>query len=148
MIRPLQQENNYDTLSEKPKTIILPKREFGTDLTSQSIQIPKKFENDTKDPLQLCEYTSEIYKFLHNTEEKYMPNANYLSFQEEINEKMRSILLNWLVDVHFQFNLLEETLFLTINIIDRYLERMRINKSDLQLIGVVSLFIACKYEET
>ena len=36
---------------------------------------------------------------------------------------MRTILIDWLIDVHLKFDLLPETLFLTVNLIDRYLEK-------------------------
>ena len=60
---------------------------------------------------------------------------------------MRSILIDWQVEVHHKFKLLPETLFLTINLIDRYLDDVQVSRSNLQLVGVASLLIACKYEE-
>lgn len=60
---------------------------------------------------------------------------------------MRSVLIDWLVDVNTKFTLYTETLYLTINIIDRYLERKFISKKKLQLLGVTSMLIASKYEE-
>ena len=42
--------------------------------------------------------------------------------QEHINHKMRRILVDWLVLVQMKFNLLQETLLLTVSIIDRFLE--------------------------
>ena len=60
---------------------------------------------------------------------------------------MRSILVDWLVDVHLKFKLLQETLFLTINIIDRYLEKVSISKQSFQLLGITAMYLACKYEE-
>jgi cyclin B len=39
--------------------------------------------------------------------------------QSDINEKMRGILIDWLIEVHLKFRLLPETLFLTITTIDR-----------------------------
>lgn len=61
---------------------------------------------------------------------------------------MRAILVDWLIDVHLKFKLLNETLFLTVNIIDRYLsQKMSIHRSKLQLVGVSALLIATKYEE-
>ena len=42
--------------------------------------------------------------------------------QTDINEKMRAILVDWLIEVHLKFKLLPETLFLTVNLIDRFLE--------------------------
>lgn len=60
---------------------------------------------------------------------------------------MRAILIDWLVDVHLKFKLLPETLYITVSIIDRFLERIKVSKSRLQLVGVTALFIASKYEE-
>lgn len=70
-----------------------------------------------------------------------------MNHQPEINDKMRSILIDWLVDVHLKFKLLPETLFITVSIIDRFLEKTRVSKTRLQLVGVTALFIASKYEE-
>lgn len=67
--------------------------------------------------------------------------------QEDINEKMRAILIDWLVEVHLKFKLVPESLYLTINLIDRYLEVEQVNRQKLQLVGVTSMLIACKYEE-
>jgi cyclin B len=67
--------------------------------------------------------------------------------QRDINEKMRAILVDWLVDVHLKFKLLPETFFLTINLIDRYLSKQSVARGKLQLVGVAAMFIACKYEE-
>ena len=41
--------------------------------------------------------------------------------QKEVNERMRSILVDWLVQVHDKFRLLQETLYLTVAFVDRYL---------------------------
>ena len=60
---------------------------------------------------------------------------------------MRSILIDWLVEVHHKFKLLPQTLWLCVNILDRYLERVQTPRSKLQLVGVTALLIACKYEE-
>ena len=60
---------------------------------------------------------------------------------------MRAILIDWLVDVHLKFKLVNETLFLTVNLIDRYLERAQVSRQKLQLVGITALFTACKYEE-
>jgi hypothetical protein len=60
---------------------------------------------------------------------------------------MRSILVDWLVEVHTKFRLLPETLYLCINILDRYLSQAIVPRRKLQLVGVTSLLLACKYEE-
>ena len=60
---------------------------------------------------------------------------------------MRQILIGWLVEVHLKFKLLPETLFLTVNIIDRYTLYKQVKRTDYQLIGVTAMLIASKYEE-
>lgn len=52
-----------------------------------------------------------------------------------------------MVDVHLKFKLLPETLFLTVNIIDRYLSLQQISRQRLQLVGVAAMLISTKYEE-
>ena len=52
----------------------------------------------------------------------FHPNPNYISLQPHINHRMRAILVDWLVLVQVKFNLLPETLYLTVSIIDRFLE--------------------------
>lgn len=49
--------------------------------------------------------------------------------------------------VHDKFELMEETLFLTVNIIDRFLAQQTVERKKLQLVGLVAMLLACKYEE-
>ena len=67
--------------------------------------------------------------------------------QEELTEKMRATLIDWLIEIHNKFKLLPETLFLTENIIDRFLEKKKISRQNFQLLGITAMLIACKYEE-
>jgi cyclin B len=93
------------------------------------------------------EYQEEIIEYLLSLEHEKRINPNYMHEQRDINEKMRNILIDWLIEVHLKFKLLPETLFLTINFIDRYLQKNQTPRDKLQLIAVSSLLIACKYEE-
>ena len=67
--------------------------------------------------------------------------------QKSITGRMRAILTDWIIDVHSKFKLLPETLYLAVNIMDRYLEKESVQRQNLQLIGITALFIASKYEE-
>ena len=49
--------------------------------------------------------------------------------------------------VHDKFDLMKETLFLTVNLIDRFLSKKSVMRKKLQLVGLVALLLACKYEE-
>lgn len=72
---------------------------------------------------------------------------NYIESQPELNEKMRAILIDWLVDVHQKFELSPEAFYLTINIIDRFLSVKTVPRRELQLVGISATLIASKYEE-
>ncbi|KAG8065781.1 hypothetical protein GUJ93_ZPchr0004g38949 [Zizania palustris] len=102
---------------------------------------------DSGNPLAATEYVEEMYKFYRENEETSCVQPDYMSSQEDINEKMRAILIDWLIEVHYKFDLMDETLFLTVNIIDRFLEKQVVPRKELQLVGVTAMFLACKYEE-
>ena len=69
------------------------------------------------------------------------------SRQFDINAKMRAILIDWLVEVHHKFKLRPETMYLTVHLIDRYLEKEAVQRNKLQLVGITAMFVASKYEE-
>ena len=112
--------------------------------------------NDSKDTLNDLnnyssknEYLDEIYINLLLDEKKFENKINpeYFSFQKSINYKMRSILVDWIIEIHFYFKFLKKTLFQTVYIIDAYLSKKNIDKKFLQLLGVASLLISCKENE-
>jgi len=112
-----------------------------------NFEFAKKFIIN-KNPQIVEEYLDDIYKYLKSIENLGLPKENYMKIiQKDINEKMRKVLIDWLVDVHAKFKLLPETLFLTINIMDRYLSKTSINRKNFQLLGVTAMFLASKYED-
>ncbi|EEC81339.1 hypothetical protein OsI_24522 [Oryza sativa Indica Group] len=102
---------------------------------------------DANNSLAVVEYVDEIYSFYRRSEGLSCVSPNYMLSQNDINEKMRGILIDWLIEVHYKLELLDETLFLTVNIIDRFLARENVVRKKLQLVGVTAMLLACKYEE-
>ncbi|KAF1956106.1 G2/M-specific cyclin NimE [Byssothecium circinans] len=102
---------------------------------------------DGDDPLMVSEYVVEIFEYLKQLELTTMANPKYMDDQNELEWKMRGILVDWLLEVHTRFRLLPETLFLAVNIIDRFLSTKIVQLDRLQLVGVTAMFIASKYEE-
>lgn len=101
---------------------------------------------DANNELAAVEYVEDIFKFYRTVEEEGRIR-DYMGSQPEINVKMRSILIDWLIDVHRKFELMPETLYLTINLIDRFLSSKVVPRRELQLLGISAMLIACKYEE-
>ncbi|WOH06341.1 hypothetical protein DCAR_0625767 [Daucus carota subsp. sativus] len=101
---------------------------------------------DANNELAAVEYVEDMYKFYKLVEHESRV-FDYIDFQPEINEKMRAILVDWLIEVHNKFELMPETLYLTINIVDRYLATKSVARKELQLVGISSMLLASKYEE-
>ena len=95
------------------------------------------------------EYFKETWKNLLLGEKKFYPkiNCNYMSSQNDINQTMRAILIDWIIEVHSKYCLKEKTLFHSIFIIDTYLSQNTIDRHHLQLLGLAALLIACKQSE-
>jgi G2/mitotic-specific cyclin 3/4 len=108
---------------------------------------PEDVEDEQWDTSMVAEYGDEIFEYMHSLEEKMKPNANYMDHQAEIQWSMRSVLMDWLVQVHNRFTLLPETLFLAVNYVDRFLSAKVVSLGKLQLVGATALFVAAKYEE-
>ncbi|KAK2882498.1 hypothetical protein FQN49_000297 [Arthroderma sp. PD_2] len=106
-----------------------------------------EYEEEFRDTTMVAEYGSEIFQYLRELELKLLPNAHYMDNQAEIQWSMRSVLMDWLVQVHHRFSLLPETLFLCVNYIDRFLSCKIVSLGKLQLVGATAIFIAAKYEE-
>ena len=104
-------------------------------------------EDEQWDTSMVAEYGDEIFEYMHALEERMKPNATYMDHQAEIQWSMRSVLMDWLVQVHNRFTLLPETLFLAVNYVDRFLSCKVVSLGKLQLVGATALFVAAKYEE-
>merc|ERR1712098_1034296 len=105
-------------------------------------------EDDGSNP-QLCsEYAKETFVYLKQLELRGAIKPDFLAGCPT-SDKMRAVLVDWLVEVQIQFKLLQETLFLTVDTIDRFLavEGKTIHRSKLQLVGVAAMFLVSKIEE-
>lgn len=74
-----------------------------------------------------------------------MPDIQSIEIQTEIQWFMRPYLLDFLLEAHYAFQLLPETLHLAVNLLDRYCSRRVVYKRHYQLVGCASLLIAAKY---
>ncbi|KAF8623664.1 hypothetical protein AX17_007362 [Amanita inopinata Kibby_2008] len=99
------------------------------------------------DTTMVSEYSDDIFEYMGELEENCMPNPNYMEGQPEINWGMRETLVDWLLQVHLRYHMLPETLWIAVNIVDRFLTKRVVSVAKLQLVGVTAIFIAAKYEE-
>ncbi|CAJ2635906.1 unnamed protein product [Trifolium pratense] len=102
---------------------------------------------DANNSLAVVEYIEDLHSYYRQIEFIGCVSPHYMVEQVDLNERMRAILVDWLIEVHDKFDLMQETLFLTINLIDRFLAKQNIVRKKLQLVGLVAMLLACKYEE-
>lgn len=98
------------------------------------------------DPFSVALYASDIFQYYKQRESQFSIDK-YLDRQPEITESMRSILVDWMVEVQESFELNHETLYLAVKLVDLYLSKTVISRDQLQLVGSTALFIACKFDE-
>lgn len=133
--------------AEAPVAVAITKEEVKSTVQAFQEAVADLDAEDVDDPLMVAEYVVEIFDYYKTLEEVTMPNPDYMDHQEDLEWKMRGILIDWLIEVHTRFRLLPETLFLAVNIIDRFLSSKVVPLDKLQLVGVTAMFIASKYEE-
>lgn len=112
----------------------------------QTRKPPKRRKLKRTDPSHCLEIIAPMYDIFYKQEEDYLVTP-YMTVQKDINNRMRGILVDWLVEVHYKFNLQAPTLWMCVNLLDRYLQKKCLLRNKLQLLGVTCLLVACKFEE-
>nr|XP_027100980.1 putative cyclin-B3-1 [Coffea arabica]XP_027100981.1 putative cyclin-B3-1 [Coffea arabica]XP_027127476.1 putative cyclin-B3-1 [Coffea arabica]XP_027127477.1 putative cyclin-B3-1 [Coffea arabica] len=122
------------------------RKSFTSLLMSQSKDdLPNIYDNHNH--LEVTEYVDDIYQYYWVLEAHNQPLKHYLDIQSEITRQMRGILINWLIEVHLRFDLMQETLFLMVTLLDQFLSLVSIGKNKMQLVGLTALLLASKYED-
>uniref|UniRef100_A0A4W6CE47 G2/mitotic-specific cyclin-B2 n=1 Tax=Lates calcarifer TaxID=8187 RepID=A0A4W6CE47_LATCA len=135
------------SVSEASADVSMKEEEELCQAFSEALLTVQDVDEQDADLPQLCsEYVKDIYNYLHVLEVQQAVRANYMQGYE-ITERMRALLIDWLVQVHSRFQLLQETLYLTVAILDRFLQVQPVSRRKLQLVGVTAMLVACKYEE-
>lgn len=97
------------------------------------------------DPYQVSHYAMDIFQYLKERENMFLI-SDYMERQVNLSKWMRSLLVDWMVEVQESFELNHETLYLAVKVVDLFLGKMTVSKERLQLLGAAALFIACKFD--
>lgn len=101
-----------------------------------------------EDPQDAYEFDLEVYTFLKEHECDRLPSPDYTLVQKQIRPRMRTAVVDWLIDVHKKLRLRTDTLFTAVELMDLYLSVKSLDKNKFQLLASASLLIAAKSEET
>eukprot|EP00092_Neocalanus_flemingeri_P040926 GFUD01044560.1.p1 GENE.GFUD01044560.1~~GFUD01044560.1.p1 ORF type:complete len:506 (-),score=174.28 GFUD01044560.1:311-1828(-) len=94
----------------------------------------------------MTDYGSEIVSYLRKLQESFTLNEDFLD-DSSVTRSMRSILVDWLVQVQHHLKLCQETLYLAVSMLDLVLNRRDVDPDKLQLVGITTLLVASKLEE-
>jgi cyclin B len=72
---------------------------------------------------------------------------NYFALQTDMSPRIRAVLVDWIIEIHLKYKMQPLTLWMIINVFDRFLATTFMSRNRLQLAAIVSLFICCKFEE-
>lgn len=155
-----KEDNNNIEIKDKYKSIVREnksniKKSINKDNLSNNninLKLKETINNNTmninNNPQEINDYFEEIFYDIQLRENSTLIDPNYFkNTQKFINRRMRAILIDWLIDVHKKYKLKPETLYLTVNILDRYLSKKNVETINLQLVGVVAFLISSKYED-
>ena len=101
---------------------------------------------DIDDEDEMSDYGSEIVSYLRKLERNFILPYDFLD-NSTVTSSMRSTLVDWLIQVQHHLKLCQETLYLTVSMLDLVLDKRDVDTDKLQLVGITSLFIASKLEE-
>lgn len=100
-----------------------------------------------EDPHNSTLYFGDIFAHNRRFERQFRPKPEYMRRQRDITNSMRTILVDWLVEVAEEYRLSAPTLNTAVSYIDRFLSEMGVQRGKLQLVGVTCMLLAAKYEE-
>lgn len=128
------------------KTLSIAERLDATPIRALPPNVQWDFDAENwHDPYQVSQYAMEIFNYLKKRE-KLFPISDYMERQVCLSRWMRSLLVDWMVEVQESFELNHETLYLAVKLVDLYLSKVTVGKETLQLLGAASLFIASKFD--
>mmetsp|Transcript_7468 Transcript_7468/g.21093 ORF Transcript_7468/g.21093 Transcript_7468/m.21093 type:complete len:380 (+) Transcript_7468:501-1640(+) len=134
---------NSELSDEDTSDVVVTPKQASGPVCIIDIDAPKR-----NDPQSCTSYVCDIYRNLRASECKRRPSSWYLEqVQRDVNACMRGILVDWMVEVAEEYHMVPETLYLSVNYLDRVLSVLPIPQKKLQLVGVSCLMLASKYEE-
>lgn len=145
--KPLQNVTTLKRDANVIKKVVATTKKEPEAFSTQQLPV-EDIDLDRENPQLVSYYAKDIYSYLRLLEKSYAVKARYMEGYL-IRPTMRTILVDWLVDVHGRFKMLQETLYLSISIMDAFLQLdSTINRRELQLVGLTAMLIAAKFEET
>ncbi|KAJ0666471.1 putative cyclin domain-containing protein [Helianthus annuus] len=141
-------EANSQLTSENDITVSVGESIITVEVEATNDESVIDIDSKHKGPQMCSLYAAEIHANLCTNELKWRHSTDYMkTVQLEITQEMRSILIDWLVEVCEEYGLASETFYLTVALIDIYLSKKCIGKRRLQLLGITCMLVASKYEE-
>lgn len=140
---PLKEIETFDNDSSSSKV----SSPMVVDSPIKAVALPVSIKVQLEDLYACVVYKDDIFKYLKHRETLFKPKPQYMRRQPDVTYAMRTILVDWLVEVGEEYKLNPPSLFLTVSFVDRFLSSMAVVRNKLQLLGTAAMFLASKFEE-
>ncbi|CAH1979792.1 unnamed protein product [Acanthoscelides obtectus] len=136
--------------ARRPSGVSLVAKQIEAKLNLSDSEVPEGVDNFDKenwnDVLQVSHYAMDIFNYLKERETLFQI-CDYMDRQICLTKWMRSLLVDWMVEIQESFELNHETLYVGVKLVDMYLSKMTVSRETLQLVGAAAMFVASKYDE-
>ncbi|XP_050306711.1 G2/mitotic-specific cyclin-B3-like isoform X2 [Anthonomus grandis grandis] len=137
------------TCSKESNSLSFVAQQLQTKLNLGAHDVPEGVTDYDKenwdDVYQVSHYAMDIFNYYREKEDFQV--GDYMDKQVCLTKWMRSLLVDWMVEIQESFELNHETLYLGVKLVDMYLDRVVVSKETLQLVGAASMFVASKFDE-
>lgn len=89
----------------------------------------------------------ESQNYIRLLEQQECMVNDYMDQHKDVNAKMRTVLVDWLWELWKRLQLRPETMFTSVQLVDRYLTVTIVHRDKLQLLGCICMWVAAKYHE-
>lgn len=146
--RPLQDISNLISVPETDTKYLVVRSPPEQPVPYEPIELIPAESVCQEDNENICDYEHEIYTHMCKEEMEYQPSQKYWEHQPYITADMRSMLIDWIQQIHSRLQMHTNTLYITVGLIDRFLTKRVIPVEHLQLLGSAALYMAVKAEES
>lgn len=146
----INESNNHPNGKEnikipKKNSLLKPKK------SNIKLSLHKNEKIINRNPQNVEEYTADIVKHIILNEQLNILDysiENIFQFQDKsINEKRRKNVIELFFYYNFRWKLNPDSVYLAINILDRYINKKKIKKDEYELVAIAAFMIGSKYED-
>lgn len=121
---------------------------FKPSLPNLEYSVDRKAWEDRRRDIEFIHYKDDLLRSWKNFEKENGMSGEFMeTVQTDLKPRMLTVLYGWMIEVNSKFKNHEETLWQAMTLCNRYLSKVDVPRTELQLVGSACLWISAKYTE-